>query len=233
MHHGLLILSGGGHMDEIHSLRSRVVNIFSQQSKAKVLIIPFAADEEDHDDIREYVEGTIGSGFKEIDMLDSPEKINETDLSKYSLVYLEGGNTFDLLKTIRSTALMTELIKYFKAGGAVFGDSAGAIVLGADAATAFFGDAMDDNVTGLQHFTGMNLIDSWSVHCHYNPEEDEECQDFVYSSGTQLIAIPEDAAVVLERNGTATVYGQRPVAVFSFTGKTVFKPTDVFSLATL
>ena len=226
----LLVLSGGGDFAGIPRLNSSVQGIFRDLPESRLLIIPFAADEDDHDDIMEYVESSVGVGFDAIDIMTTPEEIEDLDLSQYSLIYLEGGNTFDLLQTIRSSPLMTELVRYYKEGGALFGDSAGAIVLGANADTAFFGDESDENYTSLQQFGGLNLLGSWSIHCHYKTADDDQCQDFVYSSGTQIVAIPEDSTLMIEKDGTSTVFGTLPIVVFSFAGKSRYLPGQQFNL---
>lgn len=231
MHKQLLIISGGGDFAGVPRLNGKVCDIFRELPTSKMLVIPFAADEEDYDGIKEYVDDSLGAVFEVIDIMHSPDEAANVDLAQYDLIYLEGGNTFELLQAIRTSSLMTEIQRYYKGGGALLGDSAGAIVLGANADTAFFGDEMDENYTGMQHFAGLDLLQSWSIHCHYKAEEDEECQDFVYSSGSQLLAVPEDSALTIEKDGTITVYGAQPVAVFSFMGKKKFLAGQQFNLA--
>jgi dipeptidase E len=233
MSKGHIIITGGGDQSHVRRLNQRVCSMFSASGSARLLVIPFALDVEDYDDVIDYVDETIGAGFSEIDFLESVEKAGDIDFAKYNLVYIHGGNTFDLLQRIFASGLSQKLKSYYLAGGSIYGDSAGAIILGASAQTAYFGDEPDDNQCDLSNLNGLDLLNSWSVHCHYKVQDDDECQDYMYAKGSPVIMLAEEAGVIISPSDEVEVFGEAPTRIMSFSGKEVFKPSSRFELASL
>lgn len=119
-----------------------------------------------------------------------------SDLSRYSAVFIGGGNTFKLLKEIKDSQFDHQIIRYLHDGGFVYGGSAGSIIFGKDILCA----ACDDvNTVGLEDFKGLNLVKGFNLCCHYvNGGEANTPHGRTPRYGTATIALPENCAVYVE-----------------------------------
>src|SRR5690606_2508300 len=108
-------------------------------------------------------------GIQKIEMLTDLKCHSIEDLKQYSAVYIGGGNTFSLLKDLRTFHFDEVLREYIKSGGIVYGGSAGAIILGADIMTCAH---LDSNNVDLKDYRAFNLINDFAIWCHYGPEYD-------------------------------------------------------------
>ncbi|MCQ2011585.1 Type 1 glutamine amidotransferase-like domain-containing protein [Sporolactobacillus sp. STSJ-5] len=85
---------------------------------------------------------------------------NLTDLSIFSAIYMSGGSAEKLLYHFNNG--FGELLqRYFHHGGIIYGQSAGAIVLGKTIDT--FQQLNDD-------LNGLNLISGFSMACHFQED---------------------------------------------------------------
>ena len=85
------------------------------------------------------------------------------DLARYSGVFIAGGNTFSLLKQVRESGFDRLLVKYITKDLPVFGGSAGAIILGRDIGTAYFGGDADKNEVELKVLKGLDVARGYSM----------------------------------------------------------------------
>lgn len=139
--------------------------------------------------------------------------------SQYSGVYIGGGNTFKLLKIFKETRFDVSLKKFLENGGTVYGGSAGAIILGKDIMTCAH---LDENQVGLKDFSGLNLINEYSIWCHYESGNDELIDKYIGSRQIPVIAIPEKSGILL--NGESIeVIGQEPCYQFEKGSKKMLK----------
>ena len=81
--------------------------------------------------------------------------INECDI-----IYISGGNTFYLLNELRKSRAAQAIKNAVKAGKIYIGESAGAIVAAPDTRYATL---MDENSVNVSDFTGLNLVDFFTV----------------------------------------------------------------------
>lgn len=93
----------------------------------------------------------------EIEMLTDLNNVDYSSLEKFDSIYIGGGNTFALLKTLKETKFADTLLKFIDSGRSVYGGSAGAIVLGKDTSTAFIGNLTDENNVQITDFLGLNV----------------------------------------------------------------------------
>ena len=89
------------------------------------------------------------------------------DLLDSDLIYISGGNTFDLLQNIKNNELEEDLYNYAKAGGCLAEHGAGAIVLTPNINTAAFPpEDCDENDAGLEEFDSVSLV-AFEIFPHY------------------------------------------------------------------
>lgn len=81
--------------------------------------------------------------------------INECDI-----IYISGGNTFYLLSELRKSHVAQTIKDAVQAGKIYIGESAGAIVAAPDTRYATL---MDENSTKTSDFTGLKLVDFFTV----------------------------------------------------------------------
>jgi dipeptidase E len=153
---------------------------------------------------------------------------NRTDanLQPYAGVYIGGGNTFKLLHTLKSTGFMGVLRRFIERGGIVYGGSAGANILGRDIMTAAH---LDVNEVGLQDTEGLNLLDDYSVSCHYQPADDTRIHAYIARSSFSVIALSERSGVFV-RNRRVMALGSEPTIVFQADSRQTYTPASIIIL---
>ena len=225
-------MTGGGDSEHYRELDKEFISRMS--GSGELLVVPVANDPEDYDDVEERIEDEYGKGFSKIEMCTDLSKLNSDFLNSFAAIYIDGGNTFELMEQIRKSPFNQLVRGFHEQGGTVYGDSAGAIVLGREVASAFWGQDADDNIAALQAFHAVSLLDNWSIHCHYEPDDDETAQDYVYNSGSPVLAISEKTGILIEDDKeTGKVFGHSPLVVFTFTGRKVIEPREEFKLSEL
>lgn len=222
-----LYLTGGGDQEDFRGLdRLFLENL---PKGAAILVIPLAV-EGDYEEALERAEDCFaGKKVDAIDMCEDVDKLAWEDLEKYDAVFIEGGNTFVLIQAVRQSAFFKNLQRYLEAGHSIYADSAGAIVLGTNVRTAFFGEEGDEDEKRLQDYRGLGVIGPWTVHCHYEPGDQDEIQDLLYDSGHPILALAEPTGVCIDGN-TVKVFGRAPLEVFTFTGHKTFQPGATLDL---
>ena len=90
-------------------------------------------------------------------------------LSGFDIIYVQGGNTFYLLKCMRNSGFAKVMNKLFRQGVIYVGESAGSIVMGRNIETAKW--LGDENVVRMSNlnFSGLNFV-PFNIFVHYAPE---------------------------------------------------------------
>lgn len=113
----------------------------------------------------------MGFNVEEIDIEGKTEK-QVMDLIKLKdIIYVEGGNTFYLLKAMQKCNFERVIRKLLKQGKVYIGASAGSIVAGKTIKTAAWKGGDENNVK-LKNLKGLNLV-PFDVFVHYRPEHEE------------------------------------------------------------
>jgi dipeptidase E len=138
----------------------------------------------------------------------------------YRAVYIGGGNTYRLLALVRRWGLLDQLRDFVAGGGAVFGGSAGAAVLGADITTIAH---LDRNEVGLDDTRGADLAAGHGVFVHH--EETDIARETVWSAmlGRPALALSERANAIVTGN-LVTAVGADPVVVVGTEGHHMISP---------
>ena len=206
-----LILAGGGDAEDSRPLDE----LFAAWTGrgGRMLYVPVAMDERvrSYSSCYEWVSSVFAPlGVGEIEMWTELPGGNYSDLARFDSVYIGGGNTYDLLHAMRSSGFDEALVRFSDRGGAVYGGSAGAAVLGRDISTVA---SMDTNGVGLIDTRGLDLAGGYSVWVHYGAWYDHRIRRYVAEREQLVLALPERAGVSVSQ-GEIRAVGYLPVAVF-------------------
>lgn len=113
----------------------------------------------------------MGFNIEEIDIEGKKESQLMKLLELKDIIFVEGGNTFYLLKAMRQCNFERVLRKLLKLGKVYIGASAGSIVAGKTIETAGWKNG-DKNIVGLRNLKGLNLV-PFDIFVHYQPEHAE------------------------------------------------------------
>jgi dipeptidase E len=130
-----------------------------------------------------------------------------------------GGNTFKLLRDFRKSGFDKLLLKFHKAGGHIYGGSAGAIILGKTIATAKHADKNEVELTNLK---GLNLAKNFAVWCHYQVKDRHNLEILSKDERISILALEESAGAIVQNDLIIPV---GPGTVLQFDG-TVSEPLN-------
>ena len=140
--------------------------------KKKLLNISFipTSNEEAQEYYDEFIDRVGSYCYANFQLINLEKGLSEHDresLLDSDLIYISGGNTFDLLYNLRKSNLFDDLRDYVENGGCLAGHSAGAIVLTENINTAAFPpEDCDTNDVGIDNFKAMDLVD-FELFPHY------------------------------------------------------------------
>lgn len=141
------------------------------------------------------------------------------DLAPFDSVYIEEGNPFILLNALKTSGFMSILSTYISSGKLVYGQSAGALIMGADISFAQFLSGSVENTVGLRDTRGLDLLNGYSVWPHYTPKDDPTIKRLIAEKRFTFLALPEYTGVHISSTNK-TVCGAASVTVFNGASKT-------------
>jgi peptidase E len=109
----------------------------------------------------------MGFNIEEVDIEGKNESQVYNLISMKDIIFVEGGNTFYLLKAMRSCNFGRIMRKLLKEGKVYIGASAGSIVAGRTIKTASWSG--DQNIAKISNLKGLNLV-PFDIFVHYTPE---------------------------------------------------------------
>lgn len=148
----------------------------------------------------------------QFETVDDPSKYNLEVIKEFDGIYIGGGNTWSLIQEIRESGFADVLIRYIEAGGQVYGGSAGAIIMGKRIDTHD-----DENKIGLQDVSGFNLLNNFSVACHFKDEQNDRFKAWVSDHNLPIVCLPEETGLVIE-SGVALCVGTKPCVIYFSNG---------------
>ena len=161
----------------------------------------------------------------QFETVDDPSKYNLEVIKEFDGIYIGGGNTWSLIQEIRESGFVDVLIQYIEAGGQVYGGSAGAIIMGKRIDTHD-----DENKIGLQDVSGFNLLNNFSVACHFKDEQNDRFKAWVSDHNLPIVCLPEETGLVIE-SGVALCVGTKPCVIYFSNGtKKEVSPEESFDL---
>lgn len=192
-----IYLSGGGDETQSSALDNFFFNTFP--SNGRFLYVPVALrGHKLYRGVQKWMEKVVGLHKREdvqFEIVDNLSKFNLEELKEFDGVYIGGGNTWSLMKEFRDFGFADILVKYIKSGGCAYGGSAGAIILGKRIDTHD-----DENNVCVNDFNGLDLLNGFSVTCHFKEEQDRYFSKWVNDNKLPLICLPEEAGLVMEKD---------------------------------
>ncbi|MFL7811856.1 MAG: Type 1 glutamine amidotransferase-like domain-containing protein [Anaerolineae bacterium] len=195
VNHARLILAGGGSAQDSLPLDEAFATWIGPHGR--MLYLPVALRERGipYDQCLAWIQSVFRPlGISGIEMWTDLGEHDPDELAAFDAVYLGGGNTFSLLAQLRASGLGTALVRFAQRGGAIYGGSAGAIVLGRDIMTCAH---LDSNDVGLADTRGLDLVAGHDIWCHYRPDEDARIAEYVRGTGRPVLAVSERAGVAV------------------------------------
>ena len=210
-----LILNGGGKGDLVKDARNLLNSLIDHNKK--ILWIPLAWPDPTYEGCFEFMTGELSDVDKlGIDMIKSTDELMSKNFTDYACIYIGGGNTYKLLNDFKISGAFEKIKKYLlEDDGIVYGGSAGAILFGKDLDSCNTDDA---NEVGLVDNTGFDMINGYSLLCHYTnrePERTELSRKYLLelSKTKPIYALPEEDSIFVN-DGKIEFIGTRPYYEF-------------------
>lgn len=209
-----VFLCGGGSGDQTVAA-CRELNAIIDHLKP-CLYIPLAMEEKMYTNCFDWIKGELKNvSIPYIEMVHNSDELSSKNLNDYSMIYIGGGNTFKLLKEIKSNSSFNHIKDYINNGGVVFGGSAGAIIFGYDLEACSHDDI---NHANLKDINGFDILNGISLLCHFTngkPEKNEQNKQFLLelSKRKKIIALPEEVTLLV-KGDKVEVIGNKPFYLF-------------------
>ncbi len=124
----------------------------------------------------------------------SKEELKEL-LPEYDVVYVEGGNTFYLLKSVRESGFEEVVKELLPKGLAYIGTSAGSYIACPSIVMATWSNR-DFDRCGITDFKAMGLV-SFLIKAHYVPEMKEMLEEKAMDLDLPMRVLNDDQAMVI------------------------------------
>ncbi|MBR2704005.1 MAG: Type 1 glutamine amidotransferase-like domain-containing protein [Clostridia bacterium] len=210
-----VFLCGGGSGIQTEEAYKRFSDLIEDKTMP-LLYIPLAMYESNMEGCYEWITEELKEYcIDNIEMVRDFKELEEMDLEEYSAIFIGGGNTYKLLFELKLTGFYEKLKEYINNNGIVFAGSAGAIILGKDIKSC---NLDDDNEVGLVDTKGIDVLNGYSVLCHYTNRDEEKNEDnrrylLELSKEIKIIALPEEDTMFISDSGIE-VYGDKPYYIF-------------------
>lgn len=205
------ILLGGGGSAEVE--RPILERFAAWVSAGRVLYLPIAAEQPDSTHLAWVTSVLTPLGVQQIDMWTTLNGHQPAELGAYAGIFIGGGNTYWLLHQLRAGGFDGAIRRYAQEGGAVYGGSAGAIVLGANISTCAH---MDHNDVGLTDMRGLDLLDGHAVWCHFQPSDYPLCQAFIMRTRIATFLLAETSGVWRRGREDYVALGAPPARLITY-----------------
>lgn len=149
----------------------------------------------------------LGFKVKDIDIESKTKLQLENILSDFDIIYVQGGNTFYLLKAVRESGFDQILNDLLEKGIIYIGVSAGSVLMGASIETSGWKNA-DKNEVGIKDLTGLNMV-PFSLFVHYKKDWDEAIKKGKEKLKTPL-RILRDSQAFLVKDNQVELVGESP-----------------------
>ena len=208
---GTIYLGGGGSPEDEHLLWSEMF-----RGTPRVLYWPFALSGDMLLGAESWLRENLAAGWPDVTLTTWTELGGRraAELSTFDLLFVGGGNTFDLLKHVREHQFAAPVQLFIADGGSFYGGSAGAILASGSIDSAI---GYDQNDAGLTDFTGLGLVPGVVILPHYTQKEQETALKLHRAHNQPVLGIPETSGLRVT-DQDARVVGRDPVRVIEGAG---------------
>ncbi len=210
----MIILSGGGKGEISFDSKKKFISLLDKSKP--LLYLPIAADTKKRPYskyfswISEEITKISDIQLKMISE-DELKTMTVSDYLKFSGIFIGGGNTFKLLKLLKSTEAFVRLKKLGELNFPIYGESAGAVVLGKNISPAL---STKDDHYGLVDLTALNLFPDYLIFPHHEKENNDFITKFMKKNSiNKAIGIPEDSGLLFEK-GNVQILGKSEITIF-------------------
>jgi|GEM_PF-233272 len=138
----------------------------------------------------------LGVSYDDIDIAGNNEQVLYDMLKNYDIIFVNGGNTFYLLKVVRETGFENVIKKLLDEGKLYVGASAGSYLVCPSIEMALWGEHPKDTY-GLSDFSGMNLV-PFLMHVHYELTERDLLSRKILESKLPIRILTDEQALLVE-----------------------------------
>lgn len=217
-----LFLAGGGAPHEEAALWRELLAV-----PRRIVFWPFASERSQYAAAHRAVTAALTSLAPcEVVLWSDLAERSPAELETSDVVFVGGGNTYALLDHVRRSGWLEPLRTHVLAGGLYAGDSAGAVLAGADIDIARFADPND---VGLTDTAALDVLGGALVRPHYRPADLEEARSWAARTGRTVLGIPENAGLVVSDDVVRNV-GPAAVDVVTATTSTTLRPGETHPL---
>ena len=203
-----LILSGGGSGEQTREIDETFAKMLDKSKP--LLYIPIAMDENIHPyaeclDWLKLTFDKFGVNKYEMWVEKDLQKFKKINIKDFGGVYIGGGNTPYLLKTLKESPAWV-FLKNAIGKIPIYGGSAGAIIF---AKTIIPSLCEDENEVGLKNFFAMNKLGDYELWCHYSKNEEKWIKQFTERYNLKkMILLPEETGLIVSLR-TAEIIGKK------------------------
>lgn len=210
-----LVLYSGGFGRENKALALEVDALLRKRRNPVVTFVPTCSEDMDPD-FRDCKRQLAGVKIRKFHCLPIDQPLTEEQektLFSSDGIFLGGGNTFYLLKSLRDRRLLDKFKAFVMRGGLLMGLSAGSIVLTPTVSTASVPSLeADDNDVGLTNFKALGLVPfEFSPHYEGGRKADSELLEHSRNIRRPIYACADGEGIVV-RDGAIHFVGR--VTVF-------------------
>jgi len=212
-----LFLTSAGLPPETTEAFLKLLN--KKPEKTKVCFITTASHPEEN---KWYVEkdrerlSEMGFKLTELDLKEENEESLKNKLINFDVIFVEGGNTFYLLKYVRESGFDKALKLFLDKGGIYLGVSAGSMITGLNIESAGWKHA-DRNIVDWKDLTGLNLV-PFVIAPHIDETNIEATKECASKVNYPVIALSDKQAILVE-NGTQRIVGEGEKYIFNTDAK--------------
>lgn len=150
----------------------------------------------------------LGFDYEEIDIEGKNEKELREILNDKEVVFVEGGNTFYLLKCVRESGFDKVIKELIEKGVIYIGASAGSYIACPTIEMATWRHQDEYDRCGVTNFTGLNLV-SFLVIAHYAEEYKEIIKEGISKTKYPVRILTDDQALLV-RDDEVELVGKGP-----------------------
>jgi len=184
-------------------------------TKTKVCFITTASNSEED---KWYVEKDrerlqeLGFRVTELDIKGENEQSLGDKLENSDVIFVEGGNTFYLLKYVMESGFDKALKSFLDRGGIYLGVSAGSMIAGPNIESAGWKHA-DRNIVNLKDLTGLKLV-PFVISPHTDETNIDAIKECAGEANYPVVALTDKQAILVE-NGVQKIVGAGEKYVFN------------------
>lgn len=187
---GTVYLAGGGSAEDDQPLWREML-----PGVRRILHWPFALPEEHRPAARDWLTESLRRfGYPaDVESWVTLSGHDPAELTQFDLLFVGGGNTFNLLQHVRDNGFVEPVRAFVANGGAYYGGSAGAILACDDIAIA---DGYDPNEAGLTDLRALGLVPGIAILPHYTVDQEPTARKWLADKGIRLIGLPETSGLI-------------------------------------